>query len=127
MGAGIAALIKKRYPMTFEAYQQVYEGQCNHLSLGQVITVECPDGRTVFNAVTQEFYGREPGKVYVSYDAIALAIAHIDAWAQSRSADEMISVAFPKIGAGLANGDWERISGIIEEGATHFQPVVYVL
>lgn len=127
MGAGIAVPIKKRYPIAFEAYRSTYEAQGNRLHLGQVITVVCPDGRTVFNAVTQEFYGREPGRVYVSYDAVAQAIGHIDAWADEQNAVARPVVAFPKIGAGLANGDWERLAAIIEDGARNFQPVVYVL
>jgi O-acetyl-ADP-ribose deacetylase (regulator of RNase III) len=33
----------------------------------------------------------------------------------------------PKIGAGLAGGDWDTIAGIIEEELTSVLPVVYVL
>ncbi|ESQ88966.1 hypothetical protein ABAC460_14390 [Asticcacaulis sp. AC460] len=36
-------------------------------------------------------------------------------------------VAFPKIGAGLAQGDWTIIESLIEDHSRHFQPVVYVL
>ena len=41
---------------------------------------------------------------------------------------EEMKVAMPKIGAGLANGDWDTISKIIEEESGHvWQPVVYVV
>jgi hypothetical protein len=80
MGAGIAVPIKKRYPMAFDAYRQLYEAQGNRLELGQAIWVSCPDGRTVINAIIQEFYGREPGVVYVSYPAIRSVIDQIDIW-----------------------------------------------
>jgi O-acetyl-ADP-ribose deacetylase (regulator of RNase III) len=129
MGAGIAVPIKKRYPMAFDAYRQLYEAQGNRLELGQAIWVSCPDGRTVINAIIQEFYGREPGVVYVSYPAIRSVIDQIDIWARARmqALDEAPVVAFPKIGAGLAMGDWPTIEAIIEDHSSSFQPVVYVL
>lgn len=129
MGAGIAVPIRKRYPMAFDAYRQLYEAQGDRLDLGQTVWVDCPDGRTVINAITQEFYGREPGRVYVSYEAIRSVIVQIDTWARDKQdeAGALPVVAFPKIGAGLAMGDWPTIETIIEDHAMHFQPVVYVL
>jgi O-acetyl-ADP-ribose deacetylase (regulator of RNase III) len=49
-----------------------------------------------------------------------------------RNVNEMVAgvhktVGLPLIGAGLANGDWEVISKIIEEEAVDFEPVVYVI
>ncbi len=125
MGAGIALAIRKRYPTVFAAYRKAFESQGKKLGLAQIIWVDCPDGRTVINAVTQETYGRDPNVIYVSYPAIERVIAEIDAWAASKKAE--IVVAFPKIGAGLANGDWAVIERIIEDGSRHFQPVVYTL
>lgn len=125
MGAGIALAIRHRYPMVFAAYRKTYEGQGKHLDLGQIVWVDCPDGRTVINAVTQERYGRDPKVVYVSYPAIESVITEIDAWAAAKG--EGTVVAFPKIGAGLANGDWPTIEHIIESGSRHFQPLVYTL
>lgn len=128
MGAGLAVPIKKKYPEAFKAYRDLYEMQGNRLETGQVAIAECPDGRTVINAVTQEFYGREPGIVYVDYGAVRRVMQQIDSWAGERGTlTDVVSVAFPKIGAGLANGDWEVIESIIEDEARHFQPVVYTL
>ncbi len=124
MGAGIAVAIKKRYPMAFTLYANLYKAQGNRLDLGQCVFVACPDGRTVIDAVTQEFYGREPGVVYASYDGIRIALRTINDWAGENGVE---AVAFPRIGAGLAMGDWDIISDIIEEEATAFQPVVYTL
>ena len=36
-------------------------------------------------------------------------------------------IAMPKIGAGLANGDWNVIEKIVEKECTEVQPVVYVM
>lgn len=125
MGAGIATAIKKIYPEAFSLYRATYETQGNRLELGQSIWVDCSDGRTVINAITQEFFGRDPNTVYVSDDAVRRVLSEINDWAQKRHTPP--SVAFPKIGAGLANGDWHVIAEIIESEASAFQPIVYSL
>lgn len=124
MGAGIAVAVRKLYPKAFTDYRQLYEDQGGRLDLGQCVFVDCPDGRVVIDAVTQEFYGRDPAIVYVDYDGVRLALNRINVWAREHG---VTTVAFPKIGAGLANGDWSVIAAIIEEESTDFQPVVYEL
>jgi O-acetyl-ADP-ribose deacetylase (regulator of RNase III) len=39
----------------------------------------------------------------------------------------MKKVALPKIGSGLAGGDWKVISAIIENESKNYQPIVYVI
>ncbi len=124
MGAGIALAIRKTYPAAFNRYRETFLAQGRHLDIGQCIFVHCPDERVIINAVTQADYGRDPKTVYVSYEAVRSVIAQIDTWAMAHAVD---MVAFPKIGAGLANGDWSIIETIIETEARHFQPVVYEL
>ena len=125
MGAGIAVPIKNKYQEAFKAYRSTYEQQGNRLDLGQSIWVDCLDGRTVINAITQEIYGRDPNVVYVSYEAVRQIMRDINIWAKMQQSPP--SIAFPKIGAGLANGDWEVIAKIIEHEAQNFQPIVYIL
>lgn len=131
MGSGIAAQVREQFPAAYKAYRDHYERE--GLKLGDRISVDCTT-KVIINAVTQEHYGRDPNRVYVSYDAIEKAIKGINAWAHfAENIDSMRrvvgkpdSVAFPLIGAGLANGDWDVISKIIEEFSTDFQPVVYL-
>lgn len=119
MASGIAKLIREKYPEAFDAYEKTYELQ-GKLDLGQAIFVNCHDGKIVINAITQKFYGREPNTIYVSYEAIREAVRRINRFVRE-------PVAFPQIGAGLGGGDWQLISQIIEEEATNFQPIVYIL
>ena len=127
MGAGIAVAVRKRYPQAFSDYEALYKAQGNHLDMGQCVWVDCPDGRTVIDAVTQEFYGRDANVVYVDYNAVRTAMRTIDDRLKPANGEALVSVAFPKIGAGLANGDWAIIEDIIETESTGFQPVVYTL
>jgi O-acetyl-ADP-ribose deacetylase (regulator of RNase III) len=62
----------------------------------------------------------DASKVYVSYWAIAEVFRKLDSW-------NIGEIAMPAIGAGLANGDWNVISAIIENTLVNTRPVVYVI
>lgn len=133
MGSGVAKLLRDRWPEVFDAYYRVHVS--DRLRLGQTIWVDV-GVKLVVNAITQAEYGRDPNRVYASYDAIRSAMAKIDATAAMTQQDESATlamglvveaVAMPLIGAGLANGSWKAISKIIEEESKHFRPVVYLI
>ena len=115
MRSGVAKAIRAKYPKAFDVYRAKYDAQ-GRLSLGDVIGADCGK-RIVLNLVGQEFYGRD-GRVYISYRALRKGIALINA-------NITEPVAFPMIGCGLAGGDWQIVSKIIEEESTRFQPIVY--
>ena len=132
--SGVAGLIRKKYPEAYKAY-----ATADRLVLGEIIWWESDD-RIIGNAITQQFYGRQPGRRYVSYDAIHQVIQKVNVRALTlleraspvlragRFIDQRFQkVAFPRIGAGLAQGSWEIISQIIEAESTNFVPVVYSL
>lgn len=133
MGSGVAKLLRDADEEVFSLYRLAYENNGNHLALGSLIFVVSEQiGKVVIDAITQEFYGRDPNTVYVSYDAIRDAMRAINDTAKLHPKDAVLpfpvdAVAMPLIGAGLANGKWSIISQIIEEEATHFQPVVYLI
>lgn len=114
MKSGVAKAIREQYPFVYNDYKN-WEKK-HRLKLGDVITSGNFD-RIILNIISQEDYGRDPSVVYVSYDAIANAVKRINAMGFTR-------VAFPKIGAGLANGNWNIISTIIES-LSDFSPIVY--
>lgn len=121
MGSGIALSIKQKYPYAFYTYM------CSSMEMGTVnaaVTGRINDP-VIFNCITQERFGRDPNVVYCDYNAIRKCIKTINNI--MKDLDEGGRVGFPKIGAGLANGDWSAIEKIIEEESTHFQPVVYTL
>ena len=98
MDAGIAKQIKAEFPAAYAA--------------------DCATPKshalTVVNAYTQAHW-RGSG-VLADYDAIRLAMRRIKTQFSGRR------IAYPKIGAGLARGDWARIARIIDEelaGETH--------
>lgn len=121
MGSGIAWSIKQKYPYAFHTYM------CSSMEMGTVnaaVTGRINDP-VIFNCITQERFGRDPNVVYCDYNAIRKCIQTINSI--MKDLHDGGRVGFPKIGAGLANGDWSVIEKIIEEESTHFQPVVYTL
>jgi len=65
----------------------------------------------VVNSYTQYRYGRnhsDGDQAPIDYDALTLCMRKINALFPRKT------IGLPKIGAGLAGGDWNRIKGIIE-------------
>ena len=121
MGSGIARSIRNRWPVVYDEFRRARR------KLGVNIGVKVPEV-TVINCVTQETYGRDKNVVYCDYEAIRRCMNGISLslyWYYHSS--KPVKVGMPMIGAGLANGDWDIISKIIEEESRHFQPVVYKL
>ncbi|MEM9139641.1 MAG: phosphatase [Pseudomonadota bacterium] len=110
MGAGIALPIRKTWPDVFDADLRTQSG--DRAKLGTCTQAIVASGKlTVVNAYTQFDY-RGDG-VKVDYDAVARCMAWIkDNHSGKRS-------GLPKIGAGLAGGDWSRIEAIVTEELTN--------
>lgn len=126
MNSGVAKAIRDKYPHAYDKYvanHKWWNNAQNGLVLGMIIPATCGD-KIIANMITQEFYGRDPNVVYVSYDAIAKAFSGLQMLA--RHYEETV-VAVPKIGAGLGNGDWKIIEDIITRRAKEITVKVYEL
>jgi len=124
MGSGVAKSIRDKWPSVYNAYNDHYNFEGLHL--GDTIPVcgerntnsihiskythQLPEELIVVNAMTQYEYGGVKGVVYVDYDAVAACFSCIKLLAR----DTGLPVHFPLIGCGLANGDWNIVSEIIE-------------
>ena len=108
MGAGIARSIKAKFPEAYAADRDTKKADRSKLG-----TFSCAMGRrgdtefTVVNAYTQ-FHWRGKG-VLADYEAIRTAMAGV----RRRFTGKRIG--YPRIGAGLAGGEWSIISAIINE------------
>ena len=109
MGKGIALSIKQQFPEAYDADLRTAKGDRGKLGSISRAEVERPPARfTVVNAYTQ-FHYRGKG-VLADYDAIRSAFRQVRRQFTGRR------IGYPKIGAGLAGGDWSVISAIIDEG-----------
>jgi len=110
MGAGIAKSIKKAFPAAYKADVATERGDRDKLgsySSAEVMVAE-EQSLIVVNAYTQ-FDFRRRKTPNVDYDAIRAVFRAIKTDFPNKR------IGYPAIGAGLAGGDWEVISGIIDE------------
>lgn len=108
MGAGIARVIRDQYPVAYEADQATEKG--SHDKLGTYSSAEVSIGEhrlTVVNAYTQ--YNYRGSGVKADYDAIRQVFRKIKSDFSGKR------IGYPMLGAGLAGGDWDTISPIINE------------
>ena len=119
-GSGFAKAVADRYPNVREGYLYRHNSVTWRLGHVQIIGVGDGSGREIANCATQQWYGRPDEGPYVSYPAIRQVIRDlVDSWPDG--------FAIPKIGAGLAGGNWDIISKIIEEESGNVEVRVYIL
>lgn len=121
MGAGIARAIREAWPETYAADCRTRRGDAGKLGsyTSARVAIEGARALTVINAYTQYRYGR--GGPHVDHAAIASVFKRLNAdFAGAR-------IGLPKIGAGLAGGDWERIAAIIEANSSALELTVVAL
>ena len=108
MGNGIAGQIKRQFPAAFEADKKTIKGDRAKLGTCSMASIDV-DGHSlvIVNAYTQ-FTWSKPEQV-ADYEAIRRCMRFIKAQYAGRS------IGLPRIGAGLAGGDWQVIAKIIEE------------
>ncbi len=115
MGAGIARQIRDRFPLAFAADLETVPGDMDKLGTYSSAQISSSGNQfVVINGYTQYQYAGTG--VLVDYRAIETLFKQIKKdFPQKR-------IGYPKIGAGLARGDWKRISKIIDQtlaGETH--------
>ncbi len=115
MGAGIAAQIRTHFPQALEADQATGEGDTSKLGRYSMARATTGHGELIIiNGYTQFHYAGQG--VLADYNAIAALFARLK---KDFSGQRM---GYPKIGAGLAGGDFNRIAHIIDqalEGENH--------
>lgn len=119
-GSGVAYTMAMKYPKARELYLEKYDEEGWRLGDVQFVTVV--GGKIIANCATQkDFLPR--GIRHANYSAIESVMKELKEYAQSRG----LSVAIPKIGAGLAGGDWDVIEKIIETVFSDYDITVYYL
>lgn len=118
-GSGFAKAVAERYPDVKTAYllRHAHKGW----KLGDIQPCSTLDGtdRLIVNCATQERYGPKDQGPYVSYPAIRTVMKNL-------VRDYPSGFAMPKMGAGLAGGNWDIISEIINEESGPVEVRVYV-
>ena len=123
MGKGVAKLIRAQFPYAYEQYLQGSQ------TLGDVIFAIPPtdDGKIIANAITQDKFRKtydDDNVQYVDYDAIEQSFKTVNQFCKENGID---TIAVPKIGAGLAGGDWAIIEQLIVKSTPDITVKVYCI
>lgn len=109
MGAGIAKQIKEQYPKAYEKYVKACSEYSADDLLGRVQYVEINNTFYIANLFTQKYYGRLHNGL--DYDVFKKCMDKLI----GDCAKNHIFLGIPKIGCGLAGGDWNRCEDIISD------------
>lgn len=118
-GSGVAGIMARKYPKARNAYIEKF--QTEGWQLGDVQFVGFAS-IVIANCATQKAY-LPRGRRHVDYDAIRTCMIKVKEFAKVSG----LTVAMPKIGAGLAGGDWGTIKKILKEVFTDYDVTVYHL
>lgn len=116
MGGGIAAIVSYRYPSALEADKQTKWG--DKKKLGTYSMTDTKYG-TIINLYTQFDFGTYQRQV--DYEAVKKGFELLNAEFKGKTA------CIPRIGAGLAGGDWNILKNIINESTPDLEIVVYYI
>jgi len=114
MGAGIAKRIKEEFEDAYNADKRTISGDINKLgnySESFVSNHNTWGKLKVINCYTQYHYGKnhiDGSEKPIDYEALTLCMRKINHNYKGKK------IGLPKIGAGLAGGDWNVIAKIIE-------------
>jgi len=123
MGSGIALQIRNKYPVVYHNYTSLFnklkEQKIDKATLlGSIQEVIINKDLSIINCFTQLYYGRDPKVRYIDYVALERCLELVIQLFNTKkltNSDFKPLIAFPRIGAGLANGDWSVIENIIEK------------
>ena len=110
-GAGFVLALSARWREPERAYRQWYEGRAdNNFELGATQLVQVEPDLWVANIIGQRDVVDGPDGPPIRYEALEAGLAQLADEAYAMDA----SVHMPRIGCGLAGGEWALVEQIIE-------------
>lgn len=116
MGAGVAYVMRSKYPGMFLYYQRL----CREGGLrpGQIMPWETPDGKVIYNLATQDY----PGS-----DATLYAVRRsVQTMLKDATVRGLSAVGIPRIGAGIGGLVWDDVRAVLQASAEH-APVALIV
>jgi O-acetyl-ADP-ribose deacetylase (regulator of RNase III) len=112
-GKGFVVALSQRYPEPEAAYRRWYaDRKQNDFELGAVQFVEVGPELWVANLIGQHGYRTEKGAPPVRYKAISQGLKKISTFSHEQGG---ASTHMPRIGCGLAGGEWPLVEALLSE------------
>lgn len=111
-GRGFVLALSSKWESPEREYREWYKRQSDPpFELGHVLFVEVGSQLWVANMIGQRDTRSRAGRPPVRYEAIREGLSRVADFALEQNA----SIHMPRIGCGLAGGDWTEVEQIIEE------------
>lgn len=123
MGAGVALELKQRYPKVFESYRKDYI--CGRLEPGYVNFTKNNRDQIVASMCGQDTCCGY-SKVLTNYDALQECLSKVVKFAKSLDISATIALPY-MMSCGLAGGDWNIVSKMVEDTFEVFNVEVWKL
>ena len=118
MGAGFAKALAEKFPQALEVDRQTTDGDKSKLGTFTTTVVE---GKQIFNLYTQYEYGKD--KTQLDIDALTDAFTALNTYMVENNINHR-PILIPRIGAGLAGGNWYDIIRCIDAAAPNLNIIV---
>ena len=118
MNSGVAKDLRSKWPGIY--IEDLKTARGDRGKLGTYTSYTTNEGPIIVNAYTQHRYGTD--KQYLEYSALRRVFSkiHLDF-------EDSLTIALPKIGCGLAGGDWKIVQDIIQETLTGRDITIYYI
>lgn len=125
-GRGFVLSVTQRWPLAEQSYRRWYQeqenGPCGPMKLGQVQLVKVSDDVAVANMIGQHGILEKDGVQPIRYEALKECLTTLNSLARELF---NASVHMPRIGCGLAGGEWSKVEAIINETLVDVDVYVY--
>ena len=104
-GKGFVLALSKKWPQSKDVYHQ------SSKDLGSCSLFQIEEGLYICNMIAQHGISKVGGIPPIRYDALKSCLEVLAGWSRSQT----IPVSFhgPRMGAGLAGGDWSQIEALL--------------
>jgi O-acetyl-ADP-ribose deacetylase (regulator of RNase III) len=111
-GKGFVLALSRRWPEPAQSFKQWYRDRGeNDFGLGAVQFIQIEDDLWVANMIAQHDIRKRDAVPPIRYGALAQCLGAVAAKAKELNA----SVHMPRIGCGLAGGEWSQVEAIISK------------
>lgn len=111
MGSGIAREFRERIPVVYEVDKATIRGKFE--KLGHISHCSLQNGADVFNVYGQFHFDRTNQDYGTRYAALFSGLRKVKSFIKNRRDIKNYTLGLPKIGCGLAGGNWEYVKNII--------------
>jgi len=109
MGGGIAAYLKNKFPYIYKVDKKTNYGDIT--KLGTISIAELNNNLLIINCYTQ--YNYDASQRQVNYEAVYNCLVNVQTLIKNN--EQLVDLRAPKIGCGLAGGNWKIINEMFDE------------